>query len=153
MEHSVLDRLAAKGIQLPQPISPVGLYVPVQQTGNLVFVSGMGSIENGTLLKGQVGANVSTAEGARRAQVCMLNTLATLQAYLGTLDAVVKPIKLLGLVNCTSDFIEQAAVINAASQLLLDAFGKTGRHARSAIGSNSLPLGLTVEIESIFEIQ
>lgn len=154
MERSVYERLKEKGIQLPNALTPVGLYVPVQRSGNLLYVSGQGCIEHGTHLTGRVGPDVTVEEAARRAQVCMLNTLAALQTYLGSLDQVVRPVKLLGFVNCTDDFTGQAIVINAASQLLLDAFGEErGRHARSAIGSNSLPLGLTVEIESIFETE
>ncbi len=83
----------------------------------------------------------------------MLNTLSALQAYLGDLDRVKRVVKILGFVACGDDFTEQAQVINSASQVLLDAFGENGRHARSAIGTNTLPLGLTVEIESIFEIE
>ena len=82
----------------------------------------------------------------------MLNTLSVLEQHLGSLERIQKPVKLLGFVACADHFTEQAMVINGASQLLLDVFGESGRHARSAIGTNSLPLGLTVEIESIFEI-
>ena len=83
----------------------------------------------------------------------MKNTLAALEGYLGTLERVKKPVKILAFVAGTDDFTQQAVVVNGASQLLLDVFGDAGRHARSAIGTNGLPLGLTVEIESIFEVE
>ncbi len=150
--ESVYTRMSQKGIVLPKALEPVGIYLPVQQTGNLLFISGQGCIENGVQLKGRAGVDVSTQEAARRAEVCMRNTLAAVEAYLGSLDRVKKPVKLLGFVAGDDHFTEQAVVINAASQLLLDVFGESGRHARSAIGTNSLPLGLTVEIESIFEV-
>ena len=152
MAESVYTRMKEKGIILPKALTPVGLYLPVQQSGKLLFVSGQGCIEDGRHLTGRAGSEVDIAEAARRAGICMANTLAALEAYLGSLDRIAKPVKLLGFVACDSDFTQQAAVINAASQLLLDVFGEAGRHARSAIGSNSLPLGLTVEIESIFEL-
>ena len=153
MKDSVYARMQEKGIILPQALVPVGLYLPVQQTGNLVFISGQGCIENGVGLTGRAGADVSVEEAARRAEVCMKNTLAALEGYLGSLERVKKAVKILAFVAGTDDFTQQAVVVNAASQLLLDVFGDAGRHARSAIGTNSLPLGLTVEIESIFEVE
>ena len=122
-------------------------------TGNLLYLSGQGSIRNGERLTGRVGVNVTVEDAQEAAKVCMLNTLSALQAYLGDLDRVKRVVKIQGFVACGDDFTEQAQVINSASQVLLDAFGENGRHARSAIGTNTLPLGLTVEIESIFEIE
>ena len=101
----------------------------------------------------RVGKEVSLQEAARRAGICMWNTLAALERHLGSLDRIRRPVKLLGFVAGTEEFTGQAEVINAASQVLMDVFGEEGRHARSAIGAHSLPLGLTVEIESIFEIK
>jgi len=152
MIQTVYDRMREKDITLPEALEPVGLYLPVQESGNLVFVSGQGCVENGTPLTGRVGKEVTLEEAARRAGICMKNTLAALERYLGSLERVKKPVKLLGFVAGTEDFTSQAEVINAASQLLIDVFGENGRHARSAIGAPCLPLGLTVEIESIFEI-
>ena len=152
MEKSVYVRMKENGIVLPKALSPVGLYLPVQQCGKLLFISGQGCIENGNFLTGRVGTDVSISEASRRASICMANTLAALDQYLGSLDLILKPVKLLGFVACDNNFTQQATVINAASKLLLDIFGEQGQHARSAIGSNSLPLGLTVEIESIFEL-
>lgn len=152
MSGSVYTRMQEKGIVLPKALEPVGLYLPIQQTGNLVFLSGQGCIENGIHLTGRVGVDVTVEEAARRAEICMKNTLAALEGYLGTLERVKKVVKLLAFVAGTDDFTQQAVVVNAASQMLLDVFGDAGRHARSAIGANGLPLGLTVEIESIFEV-
>ena len=94
-----------------------------------------------------------TCEQAQQAaRACAINTLSALEAYLGDLNRVRRCVKILGFVACSDNFTEQAKVINGASQVFIDAFGENGRHARSAIGTNSLPLGLTVEVESIFEI-
>lgn len=153
MSESVYTRMREKGIVLPKALAPVGLYLPVQQTGNLVFISGQGCIEDGVHLTGRAGADVTVEEAARRAEICMKNTLAALEGYLGTLERVKKPVKILAFVAGTDDFTQQAVVVNGASQLLLDVFGDAGRHARSAIGTNGLPLGPTVEIESIFEVE
>lgn len=150
---SIYENLKAHGYELPQNLTPAGLYVPVNSVGNLLYLSGQGSIRNGEKLTGRVGVNVSVEDAREAAKVCMLNTLSALQNYLGDLNRVKKVVKILGFVACSDDFTEQAQVINGASQVLLDAFGENGRHARSAIGTNTLPLGLTVEIESIFEFE
>ena len=134
-------------------LAPKGLYLPVNQTGNLVYLSGQGSIEKGIPLCGRVGIDVTVEEAQHAAQVCMLNTFGALETYLGDLNRIKKAVKILGFVAGADDFTEQALVMNGASQVLVDAFGENGRHARSAIGTNNLPLGLTVEVESIFEIE
>jgi len=149
----VYENLKAQGIELPEGLSAAGLYKPVNQTGNLVFVSGQGSIENGEFITGRVGVNMTVEQGQYAAKVCAINTLAALQAYLGDLNRVKRCVKILGFVAGADDFTEQAKVINGCSQLFIDAFGEEGRHARSAIGTNSLPLGLAVEVESIWEIE
>lgn len=149
----VYENLKAQGIELPEGLSAAGLYKPVNQTGNLLFVSGQGSIENGEFITGRVGVNMTVEQGQYAAKVCAINTLAALQAYLGDLDRIKRCVKILGFVAGADDFTEQAKVINGCSQLFIDAFGEEGRHARSAIGTNSLPLGLAVEVESIWEIE
>ncbi len=149
----VYARLKELGIELPEGLSAAGLYKPVNQTGNLVFISGQGSIENGTRLTGRLGVDVTVEQGQRAARACAINTLSALQAYLGDLNRIKKVVKILAFVAGSDDFTEQATVVNGASQLFIDVFGEDGRHARSAIGTNSLPLGLTVEVESIFEIE
>ena len=149
----VYENLKAQGIELPEGLSAAGLYKPVNQTGNLLFVSGQGSIENGEFITGRVGVNMTVEQGQYAAKVCAINTLAALQAYLGDLNRIKRCVKILGFVAGADDFTEQAKVINGCSQLFIDVFGEEGRHARSAIGTNSLPLGLAVEVESIWEIE
>ena len=148
----VYENLRAHGIELTKQLAAAGLYKPVNQTGNLVFVSGQGSMVNDTKVTGRVGVERSVEEGAAAARICAINTLSALEAYLGDLNRVKRCVKILGFVSSADDFSGQAQVINGASQVFIDAFGEAGRHARSAIGSNALPLGLTVEVESIFEI-
>ena len=150
---SVYENLKEHGIALPKQLAAAGLYKPVNQAGNLVFISGQGSMVDDTKITGRVGADLSVEEGAAAARICAINTLAALEAYLGDLNRVKRCVKILGFVASTDDFHEQAQVINSASQVFIDAFGEEGRHARSAIGSNALPLGLAVEVESIFEIE
>ena len=149
----VYKNLQDLGIELPEGLAAAGLYRPVNQTGNLLFVSGQGSMENGKHLTGRVGVDTTVEEAQYAARVSGINTLAALQAYLGDLNKVKKCVKLLGFVAGADDFTEQAKIINGCSQLFIDVFGDEGRHARSAIGTNSLPLGLTVEVESIWEIE
>lgn len=149
----VYKNLQDLGIELPEGLAAAGLYRPVNQTGNLLFVSGQGSMENGKHLTGRVGVDTTVEEAQHAARVSGINTLAALQAYLGDLNKIKKCVKILGFVAGADDFTEQAKVINGCSQLFIDVFGDEGRHARSAIGTNSLPLGLTVEVESIWEIE
>lgn len=149
----VYENLKRDGYKIPQMLEAKGLYLPVNQTGNLVYLSGQGSIENGVNLAGRVGVDVTLEEAQHAAKVCMLNTLAALQNYLGDLNIVKKVVKILAFVAGADNFTQQAQVVNAASQVLISAFGENGKHARSAIGTNNLPLGLTVEIESIFEVE
>ena len=104
-------------------------------------------------MTGRVGVDVTLEEAQYAAKICALNTLSALQAYLGDLNRVKRCVKILGFVAGDDHFTEQAKVINGASEVFIAAFGEEGRHARSAIGTNSLPLGLTVEVESIFEIE
>ena len=149
----VYENLKKSGIELTEKLNAVGLYKPVNQTGNLVFISGQGSIDHGKNLTGRVGVDVPVEDAQYAARVCAINTLAALESYLGDLNRVKRCVKILGFVAGADNFTEQAKVINGASQVFIDAFGEEGRHARSAIGTNSLPLGLTVEVESIFEIE
>lgn len=149
----VYENLKRDGYKIPQMLEAKGLYLPVNQTGNLVYLSGQGSIENGVNLAGRVGVDVTLEEAQHAAEVCILNTLAALENYLGDLNRIKKVVKILAFVAGADDFTQQAQVVNAASQVLISAFGENGKHARSAIGTNNLPLGLTVEIESIFEVK
>lgn len=149
----VYKNLKEHGIELPPQLSAAGLYKAVNRTGNLLFISGQGSMVNGEKITGRVGVDKTVEEGAAAARVCAINTLSALEAYLGDLNKVKRCVKILGFVAGADDFCGQAQVINGASQVFIDAFGEEGRHARSAIGTNSLPLGLTVEVESIFEVE
>jgi enamine deaminase RidA (YjgF/YER057c/UK114 family) len=147
------ENIKKHNYSIPEGLAPAGLYLPVNQVGNLLFVSGQGSNDNGKNLVGRAGIDVTLEEAQYAAKVCMLNTLGALQAYLGDLNRIKKVVKILGFVACADDFTKQALVMNGASEVLINVFGEAGKHARSAIGTNSLPLGLTVEVESIFEIE
>lgn len=148
------QRLKELGIELPPPPKPVAEYVPAVQVGNLLFMSGNGPLRGGKpLVQGRLGETVTLAEGAEAARQTMLNLLSTLRDTLGSLDRVERIVKLLGFVNSASDFTQQPAVLNGASELLLQVFGERGRHARSAIGTSILPFGIPVEIEMIVQVQ
>ena len=147
-------RLKEMGLELPAPGKPVANYVPAVRTGNLVFLSGHGPVlENGNLITGKVGVDLSPDEGYQAARQVALVLLASLKSEIGDLDKVRRVVKLLGMVNCTPDFVDQPKVINGASDLLVEIFGEKGKHARSAVGMNALPLNIAVEIEMIAEIE
>ncbi|GAB5404448.1 MAG: RidA family protein [Aureliella sp.] len=151
---SAEGRLSTLGIELPPAPKPVGLYKPMVVVGSLAYLSGHGPLHpDGTLTTGRLGDDLDTAAGAEAAKQTGLAMLATLRASLGTLDRVKRVVKLLGLVRCTDEFMEQPQVINGCSQLFADVFGpEPGIAARSALGTNALPTGIAVEIEGIFEI-
>ena len=150
----VETKLKEMGLELPPPGKPVANYVPAVRSGNLVFLSGHGPIlKDGSLITGKVGADLTLEEGYQAARQVALVMLATLKEEIGDLDKVQRVVKLLGMVNCTSDFVDQSKVINGASDLLVDVFGAKGKHARSAVGMNALPLNIAVEIEMIVAIK
>ena len=141
-------RLLEKGFELPAPPKPVASYVTAVRTGNLVFLPGHGPLrEDGSLVKGRVGVDLTLEQGYEAARRTALQLLASLKAEVGDLDRVLRVVKLLGLVNCPAEFVEQPAVINGASDLLVHVFGEKGKHARSAVGVNALPFNTPVEIE------
>lgn len=147
-------RLNELGIQLPRPPTPVGSYVTVVRTGDLLFTSGHGpSLPEGGLVTGKVGVDVDLDTARDAARLTGLNLLATLRQELGSLDRVRRVVKVLGMVNCAPDFGQHPAVINGCSDLFVDIFGDAGRHARSAVGMGSLPFGMAVEIETVIEIE
>ncbi|MBN2021424.1 MAG: RidA family protein [Pirellulales bacterium] len=148
-------KLTELGCALPAAPEPKGLYRPVVIVGNLAYTSGHLPVgTDGTLIVGRLGENLDELAGYKAAQAAALGALATLDKALGNLDRVVRLVKLLGLVNSTPDFTAQPAVINGASELLAEVFGPVaGVGARSAVGVASLPLGVAVEIEAIFEIE
>lgn len=142
------------GLELPPAPKPVGLYKPALQVGNLVYLSGHGPLKSdGTLITGRLGDDLDVDQGNAAALQTGLAMLATLQASLGSLDKVVRVVKLLGLVRCTEDFDQQPQVINGCSQLFADVYGQDpGIGTRSALGTNALPGKIAVEIEGIFEV-
>jgi enamine deaminase RidA (YjgF/YER057c/UK114 family) len=151
---SIAKRLEELGITLPEPPAPVAAYVPVVQTGNLVFVSGQGPVAGGKpTFVGRLGAEFDVTQGQQAARLAAINCIAQLNAYLGSLDRVRRIVKVLGFVACTDDFDQQPFVINGASELLEQVFGQNGRHARSAVGTNKLPSNIPVEVELIAEVE
>ena len=148
-----MDKLKENNIILPTPPNPAGSYVPVVLTGNLAFVSGQIPIEDGNLkFMGKVPDEQSIETAQDAAKVCIINALAHLNAYFGTLDNITKIIRVSGFVNSNPSFTEQPKIINAASDLLFEIFGEAGKHSRIAIGVSSLPLNSTVEIDMIVEV-
>ena len=154
MAGSIEARLAALGIELPQPAAPVANYVPFTVSGNLVVVSGQLCAWQGELRHvGKLGAGIGIEEGQQAARLCALNILAHLRtACGGDLDRVRRVLRLGGFVNCTPDFTDMPRVVNGASDLMVEVFGDKGRHARAAVGVSSLPGGVAVEVEAIAEI-
>ena len=147
-------RLAELGIELPVAPAPAANYVPYVQTGKLVFISGQVPLVGGTAqYVGKVGTDFSAEEGAKCARLCAINLLAQLRAACGgDLDRVARCVKLGGFVNCAPDFTQQPQVVNGASDLIVELFGEAGKHARFAVGAPSLPLGVAVEVDAIFEL-
>ncbi|OUW60097.1 MAG: hypothetical protein CBD63_04330 [Candidatus Pelagibacter sp. TMED203] len=151
---NIEDQLKKLKIKLPNAPAPVGSYAAFKKVNNLVFISGQISIdEGGKILKGKVGKDLKLEDGIKGAQLCCLNILAQLKkACNEDLNKVKNCIQIAGYINSSSDFIDQAKVLNGASELLTNIFGEIGIHSRAALSVNSLPLGAAVEIVSIFEI-
>ena len=148
------DKIKELKIELPQAKAPVGSYVATKITGNLLYVSGQISINSdGELIKGKVGKNLTTDEAYKAAERCGLSIVAQVKkACDGDLSKVKSCVKLTGFVNSTEDYIEQPKVINGASDLIASIFGGAGMHTRAAVSTNSLPLGVSVEVDAIFEL-
>lgn len=147
-------RLEALGIELPPAPEPVANYVNGVRTGNLIFLAGKGPKRvDGSEITGKLGVDISIAEGYEGARLTAINQLAVLEEMLGDLGKVKRVVKVLGMVNSHPDFVEQPAVINGFSDLIVDVFGERGRHARAAVGMASLPRGQAVEIEMIVEVE
>ena len=145
-------KLAAMGLQLPEPAASVAAYVPVVIAGGLAYVSGQLPFVDGKLVTGRLGANVSIEDGAAAAQACGLMILAQLKAALGSLSRVERVVKLGAFVSSTADFTDQPKVANGASELMAAVFGEAGKHARSAVGVPVLPLGAAVEVDAIVAV-
>lgn len=149
------SKLNSLGITLPTPAAPVANYVGFVKSGNQVFISGQLPLENGELkFKGKVGSEVSVEDAAKAAKICAVNILAQLKsACEGDLDRVVRCVKLGIFVNGDANFTDHPKVANGASDLVAEVFGDAGKHARAAVGSGSLPFGVSVEVDAIFEIK
>lgn len=147
-------RLSELGIEIKEAVAPLANYVSVQQSGDLLFLSGAGPLRDGKpTMTGCLGGGVTIEQGYAAAREGAVNLLCALKGYLGDLDRVEQIVKLLGFVNCTPDFGQQPAVINGASDLFVEVFGDKGRHARSAVGTCALPMGIPVEIELIVRVK
>ena len=148
------DKIIELNIKLPEAKAPVGNYVATKIVGNLLYVSGQVSIDsNGKLIKGKVGKDLTTYEAYKAAERCGISIIAQVKkACDGDLSRVKSCIKLTGFVNSTNDYTEQPKVINGASDLIASVFGEAGMHTRAAVSTNSLPLGVSVEVDAIFEI-
>ena len=149
---NIEKHLSELGIILPEAPHPLAAYVPAARSGNLLFVSGQLCLVNGELShKGRLGREISPAQGYEAARLAAINSLAIVKQELGSLDRVKRVVKVMGFVASEPDFYDQPKVVNGASELLAEVFGDQGRHARSAVGVNSLPLNTPVEIEVIVE--
>jgi enamine deaminase RidA (YjgF/YER057c/UK114 family) len=148
------DKIKELKIELPEAKSPVGSYVATKTIGKMLFISGQISIgSDGKLIKGKLGKELSTEEGYKAAKRCGLSIVSQVKNYCsGDLSRVKNCIKLTGFVNSTEDFIDQPKVINGASDLIVAIFGESGMHTRAAVSTNSLPLGVSVEVDAIFEL-
>jgi enamine deaminase RidA (YjgF/YER057c/UK114 family) len=151
--ETVEARLESLGITLPDAPAPAANYVPFVRVGNLLHVSGQVPIRDGDLVVGKLGDTFSVVDGAAAARICALSLLAQVKAACdGDLERLVRVVKLVGFVNSTADFGEQPKVVNGASDTMVEILGDKGRHARSAVSAASLPFGVAVEVEGIFEI-
>ena len=150
--HNIHEKLAVLHITLPAVSIPAAAYLPFVRTGNLVFLSGHLAKKDGLVIVGQLGKNVTTAEGKLAARAIAIDLMGTLQAAVGDLSRVKRIVKLMSLVNSTADFTEHHLVTNGASELLVEIFGEAGKHARSAFGVAQIPMGACVEIELIAEV-
>jgi enamine deaminase RidA (YjgF/YER057c/UK114 family) len=146
------DRLAELGITLPPPMKAVANYVPFVITGNLLFVSGQVSANADGRVMGRLGDTMDLEAGQAAARLCAINLMAQCKAALGDLAHVARVVKLGGFVNCTPGFVDIPQVINGCSDLMVEVFGESGRHARFAVASPVLPMGVAVEVDGIFEI-
>ena len=153
MSGTFETRLAELGVTLAQAAAPQANYVPFVQVGDTLYVSGQISMENGQMITGKIGADLTVEQGAAAARVCAISLLTQVKAACGgDLDRLVRVVKLTGFVNSTPDFGDQPKVINGCSDFLVEALGDAGRHARSAVSAGALPFNVAVEIEGIFQI-
>lgn len=151
---TIEDKLQSLGLSLPDTPAPVASYVPAMRSGALIFSSGQLPTRNGTLAYvGHVETDVSTEDAYQAARLAALNALAAIKSVAGSLDAIAQIVRVTGYVNCGNGFGQQPAVVNGASDLLIEVFGEQGKHARSAVGVAGLPLNAPVEIELVVEVR
>ncbi|HYF33431.1 MAG TPA: RidA family protein [Chitinophagaceae bacterium] len=152
--QSAEQKLKELGIVLPPVSKPIANYVPAVRTGNLIFLAGKGpSHPDGSYITGKPGKDLTIEQGYDAARLTAINQLAALKAAIGDLDKVKRIVKVLGMVNCESDFKDHPKVINGFSDLMVAVFGEKGKHARSSVGMCSLPMNMAVEIELIVEVE
>jgi enamine deaminase RidA (YjgF/YER057c/UK114 family) len=147
------QELEKMGFTLPTP-KPVAAYVPAVRTGNLVFTAGQGpTVDGKPMFTGKLGRELTEEQGYKAAQICVVNCLACVKSVIGDLDKVEQVVKLLGFVASVDGFTRQPWVMNGASELLIKLFGDRGKHARSAIGTNQLPMDIPVEVEIVVRVR
>ena len=154
MTSKIELKLSSIGVTLPEAPKPVASYIPAKQSGNLVFTAGQLPMVNGELIsKGLLGQDVEIEEANKAARICTLNALAAIKSVIGDLDRIKQIVRVVGYVASVPTFTQQPAVVNGASELLLEIFGENGKHARSAVGMAVLPLNASVEIELTVEVE
>ena len=153
--HSFEENIMQLGINIPDMPAPLANYVPYKVSDNVVYVSGQGPVLNGDLMyKGKVNEDISIEDGIKAAELCCINIIAAIKKSInGDWNRLDGFLKLGGFVNCKDDFYDQPKIINGASDLLVKIFGDQGRHARFAVGSNALPMNISVEIDAIIKIK
>jgi enamine deaminase RidA (YjgF/YER057c/UK114 family) len=150
---NIENKLSALGIQLPEPPKPLAAYIAAKQTGNLVFTAGQLPMVNGNLIAtGLLGRDIEVEAAKAAAQTCVINALSAVKGVIGDLDKIKQIVRVVGYVASVPEFTQQPAVVNGASELLLEIFGEAGRHARSAVGVSVLPLNAAVEVELTVEV-
>lgn len=153
-DYDVEERISSMGITLTEPSPPVANYVNSVRTGNLVFMAGKGPNKpEGGYITGKVGVDLTIEEGYEAGKLAAVAQLSALKGEIGDLNKVVRIVKVLGMVNCTPDFGNQPEVINGFSDTMVEVFGERGKHARAAVGMNSLPRNISVEVEMIVEVR
>jgi enamine deaminase RidA (YjgF/YER057c/UK114 family) len=154
MEIPIEDRLKSLSIIIPELSPPLASYLPAKQSGKLIFTAGQLPMVNGELIsKGLLGQGVEIEDAKNAARVCTLNALAAIKGVIGDLDRIKQVVRVVGYVASIPTFTQQPAIVNGASELLLEIFGEKGKHARSAVGMAVLPLNASVEIELIVEVE
>jgi len=150
---NIENKIKELGLQLPEPPKPLAAYIPAKQTGNLVFTAGQLPMVNGEIiLKGLLGQDVEIEHAYNAAKICTLNALSAIKGVIGDLDKIKQVVRVVGYVASVPTFTQQPAVVNGASEFLLEVFGDKGKHARSAVGMAVLPLNAAVEIELTVEV-